>query len=226
MVANHPPPRPFGQNAWKGEGPFEPIVGIAFLNKLAGVKDTFSLDKPFHFISRRMAKDKKPWLVRPDIPKLPDKLRDDLSAILPSQCGDLAYWPCAARMKDGTVLVCVYVVLEGPYIRQWGVYPQQDRRKSYISVVDVDALAESPSRLPARLANKLYEAGESGMGYTIFTVVFADGSRQAYGTGNAIDFVGYPEGKGQGDVLDVLPHEGRNAEPASCPEYYWCLFSE
>jgi hypothetical protein len=226
MVANHPPPRPFGQNAWKGEGPFEPIVGIAFLNKLAGVKDTFSLDKPFHFISRRMAKDKKPWLVRPDIPKLPDKLRDDLSAILPSQCGDLAYWPCAARMKDGTVLVCVYVVLEGPYIRRWGVYPQQDRRKSYISVVDVDALAESPSRLPARLANKLYEAGESGMGYTIFTVVFADGSRQAYGTGNAIDFVAYPEGKGQGDVLDVLPHEGRNAEPASCPEYYWCLFSE
>jgi hypothetical protein len=225
-VADYPPPRPFGRNGKGREGPFAPIVGITFLNRSVGVNDSFSLDIPFQFISQDMAKDRRPWHVRPHIPKLPDKLRDDLSAITPSQCGDLAYWPCAARMKDGSVLLCVYVVLEGPYIRHWGVYPQQDRGKSYISIADVDALAESPKRLPARLANKLYEAGESGMGYTIFTVVFADGSRQAYGTGNAVDFIRYPEGKGQGDVLDVLPHEGRNAEPASCPEYYWCLFSE
>jgi hypothetical protein len=115
---------------------------------------------------------------------------------------------------------------EGPYIRHWGVYPQQDHGKSYISVEDVDALAESPRRLPAQFTNKLYENGESGMGYTIFTVVFADGSRQAYGTGNAVDFIRYPDGKGQSDVVDVLPHEGRNAEPVSSPEYYWCLFAE
>jgi hypothetical protein len=68
--------------------------------------------------------------------------------------------------------------------------------------------------------------GESGMGYTIFTVVFADGSRQAYSCGNAVDFIRYPEGAGPKDVVDVLPHEGRNAEPVRCPEYYWCLFSE
>lgn len=82
----------------------------------------------------------------------------------------------------------MYVVAEGPYIRHWGVYPQQDRGKKHISVADVDALAESPMRLPARFANKVYTSGESGMGYTIFTVVFADGSRQAYGCGNALIF--------------------------------------
>jgi hypothetical protein len=224
-VSGHAP-RPFGRN-WKGrEGPFVPIVGISFLNKLAGVKDSFSPDKPFQFVTPDMNKARTPWHVRPDIAKLSDKLRDDLSAITPSRDGDLTYWPCAARMNDGTVLVCVYVVPEGPYIKHWGVYPQQDRGKSHISVADVDALAESPRRLPARFANKLYESGESGMGYTIFTVVFADGSRQAYGTGNAVDFIRYPEGKGQSDVVDVLPHEGRNAEPMRCPEYYWCLFSE
>jgi hypothetical protein len=163
---------------------------------------------------------------RPTFPTLPDKLREDLRNITPSMDGDLTYWPCAARMKDGTVLVCVYVVPEGPYIKSWGVYPQQDRAKSYISLGDVDALAESPRRLPAQFANKLHKSGESGMGYTIFTVVFADGSRQAYGTGNAVDFIRYPEGKTQSDVVDVLPHEGRNAEPVSCPDYYWCLFSE
>src|SRR5258706_7386068 len=126
---------------------------------------------------------------KPEFPKLPDKLRDDLNTITPSLDGDLTYWPCAARLKDGTVLACVYVVHEVPYIRHWGVYPQHDHGKSYISLADVDALAESPKRLPARFTNKLYKNGESGMGYTIFTVVFSDGSRQAYGTGNAVDFI-------------------------------------
>ena len=162
---------------------------------------------------------------RPPSPKLPDKLRKDLDTIPPSHDGDLNYWPCAAHLKNGTVLTCVYVVAESSYIKVWGVYPEQDRHKNHVSILSVDALAESPWRLPAKFANRLYENGESGMGYTIFTVVFSDGSRQAYGTGNAVDFVRYPEGKGAADVLDVVPHEGRNAEPVRSPEYYWCLFS-
>lgn len=225
IVANYPPPRPFGRNRRGVEGPFAPIVGRAFLNKLMGVKDSFSPHQSFSFISLDMAK-RGPFHVRPDLQKLPGKLRDDLSAIAPSTSGDLTYWPCAARMKDGTVLDRVYVVPEGPYIRQWGVYPQQDHGKNHISIADVEALTDSPTRLPARFANKLYNAGESGMGYVIFTVVFADGSSQAYGGGNALDFVLYPEGKGQGDVVDILPHEGRDSDPVRRPDYYWCLFAE
>jgi len=157
---------------------------------------------------------------------LPDKLRRDLDVISPSLDGVLTYWPCAARLRDGTKLVCVYVVEETNYIKVWGVYPEQNRHKSYVSVSDVSELAESPRRLPARFADKLYTHGESGMGYTIFTVLFKDGSRQAYVGGNAVDFVRYPEGKGASDVSDVLPGEGRNAEPVRTPEFYWCLFSE
>lgn len=226
-VADYPPPRRFGPNPnHKGrEGPFVPIVGRSFLNKLVGVKDGWSPDESWSFISSEFSKP-GPELMRPDIQELPAKLREDLNAITPSIDGDLTYWPCAARMKDGTVLTCVYVVPEGPYIRHWGVYPQQDGGKNYISVEDVDALAESPRRLPAQFANKLYKSGESGMGYTIFTVLFADESRQAYGCGNAVDFIRYPAGQGPDDVVDVLPHEGRNASPISCPAYYWCLFSE
>src|ERR1700723_1093760 len=124
-VSGHAP-RPFGQN-WTGrEGPFVPIVGISFLNRMAGVKDSFSPDKPFSFITPDMNKARTPWHVRPLIPKLPDKLREDLGAITLSRDGDLTYWPCAARMKDGTVLVCVYVVPEGPCIKHGSVYPQQD----------------------------------------------------------------------------------------------------
>jgi hypothetical protein len=218
--------RPFKRNSNGREGPFSPMVGISFLNKMVGVKDSFVPNKPFSSITPEISKHRTPWHVRPDIPRFPDNLQADLSAVIPSDDGEITYWPCAARMKDGSVVQCVYVVAEGPYIRTWGVYPQQDRGKSYISIQDVDALTESPARLPAKLANKLYHAGESGMGYTIFTVVFADGSRQAYGAGNAVDFIHYPEGKSQSDVVDVLPHEGRSTDPITCPECYWCLFSE
>jgi hypothetical protein len=218
--------KPYGHRWMGNEGPFHPMVGISFLNKLAGIPDYFWPDETFHFITPDNSKHRTPWHVRPDIPKLPDKLRKDISAITPSRSGDLSYWPCVARMKDGTAIDCVYVVPEAPYIRHWGVYPQQDSGKKYISLADVEALTESPKRLPAKFADKLYKSGESGMGYTIFTVMFADGSRQAYGTGNAVDFIDYPKGKNQDDVVDVLPHEGRDAKPLSGPKYYWCLFAE
>jgi hypothetical protein len=56
-------PRPFGRN-WKGrEGPFVPIVGISFLNKLAGVKDSFSPDKPFSFITPDSEQGWTPYLL-------------------------------------------------------------------------------------------------------------------------------------------------------------------
>lgn len=163
---------------------------------------------------------------KPQFSTLTQKLREDLRIITPSRDGDLTYWPCSARMKDGTVLVCVYVVPEGPYIKKWGIYPQHDRGKSYISVSDVDALAESPRRLPAQFANYLYKSGESRMGRNLFTVVFADGSRQAYDGGNTVDFIRYPEGMGQSDVIDVLPHEWRSPDAVLRPQYYWCLFSD
>jgi hypothetical protein len=47
------------------------------------------------------------------------------------------------------------------------------------------------------------------MGYTIFTVVFADGLRQACVTGNAVDFIRYPPGKSPKDVVKVLPARGQ-----------------
>lgn len=64
------------------------------------------------------------------------------------------------------------------------------------------------------------------MGYTIFTVVFSDGFRQAYSSGNAVDFITYPPGKNPGDVIAVEPHAGREWGPIRAPEWYWCLYSE
>jgi len=125
----------------------------------------------------------------------------------------------------------VYLVSQNLWIKLWGVYPSQDRGKSEVQLSDVTSIMDSPTRLPARFATELYAAGESGMGYTVFTVVFGHSgpqinSRQAYVTGNAVDFIDYPEGKGPNDVVSVLPHVGRDSNYSNGPKYSWCLYSE
>jgi hypothetical protein len=158
---------------------------------------------------------------------LPAHVYEALATIEPSdEESELKYFPCRVTLKNGAVLDTVYIEPELPYLRYWGVYPEDDTAKRWIRIEDVANVEDSPTRLPARFASEIYRRGESGMGYTIFTVVFSDGSRQAYGTGNAVDFIRYPEGKGPRDVVAVLPHEGRNANPVSAPEWYWCLYSE
>jgi len=159
-------------------------------------------------------------------PKLPEILQAEIDKIEPSHCGRLSYHPCRVTLLTGNSTDHVYVVAEKPYIALWGLYPEQDRGKFSVRIEDVVSIHESPSRLPAKFANQLYQMGESGMGYQIFTVAFSDGSEQAYLTGNAVDFIEFPQGKGPKDVVAVHPHTGRDLHPLPAPKYYWCLYSE
>lgn len=119
-------------------------------------------------------------------------------------------------------------------LRCGGVYPGADSGKSEVLVSDVVSIVESPSRLPASFATELYNGGESGMGYIVFTVVFKRTipflrQRKTYLTGNAVDFIAYPFGKRPKDVVSVLPHVGRRSAAlvkSVQPKYYWCLYSE
>jgi hypothetical protein len=77
----------------------------------------------------------------------------------------------------------------------------------------------------------MYAAGESGMGYCIFTLVLADGRRLPYAVGNAVDFPNLPAGVTMDMVVDLLPHEGREAfaQRGARPTktgapYEWCVF--
>jgi hypothetical protein len=62
------------------------------------------------------------------------------------------------------------------------------------------------------------------MGYCVFTLVFSDGMRQPYIGGNAIDFVSLPAGMTADDIVDVLPHQGRDDNPRATADYSWCLY--
>jgi hypothetical protein len=108
----------------------------------------------------------------------------------------------------------------------WGGYPEDDPGKRWIPVEHVLSLRESPSRLPAKFADKLYKSGESGMGFVVFAVRFSDSSQKAFIAGDAVDFINYPAGKGANNVVNVVPHAGRDAKPVQSPEHFWCLFSD
>src|SRR5215218_6564247 len=96
--------------------------------------------------------------------------------------------------STGAVRDFVYVVDAERYIPAWGIWPEDDPAKDSVPVSDVQGIEESPYRLPAELANKLYDAGESGMGYAAFTLVLRDGRRLPYVTGNAVNFPALPAG--------------------------------
>jgi hypothetical protein len=155
-------------------------------------------------------------------PRLSAQLTTQLAAMEPSVWG----YPCAATLRTGETIDRVYIIEQSRYIAGWGVYPDSDPGKRSIRIEDVNVVSESPSRFPARFAKKIYDSGESGMGYHVFTVLFLDGSRQAYLSGDAVDFIDYPAGKSAREVVDVLPHAGRDLNPRQGPAYYWCLYSD
>lgn len=159
-------------------------------------------------------------------PPLSSELCEQLRRVPASHDGSMEYRPCAITLRSGVELPCVYVVDSKRYIQAWGVWPEDDRAKRSVPIGSVLKIEDSPNRLPAHLADELYRAGESGMGYTVFTVEFANGKQRAYLTGNAVDFIVPPHGVRASESLHVRPHDGRHeAKPCSL-EYYWCLYDD
>jgi hypothetical protein len=106
-------------------------------------------------------------------------------------------------LRSGDVLDRVYIVERAAFRRMWG------ETEVTVFVADIERIEDSPFRLPAQWANALYQAGESGMGYTLFTARLRDGSTLPFVVGNAVDFPNWPAGTGPADVVDVQPHAGR-----------------
>ncbi len=161
--------------------------------------------------------------------KLSAAIRDDLAHIEPSigmGGANTRHFPCAAVLKSGKEIRCVCFMERGLYMREWGVRPEDDPGKKLIRLEDVACVTASPFRLPPAFATRLYAGGESGMGYQIFTVQFRDGFEQAYLLGNLVDFIDYPQGRSPDDVVNILPHKGRNSNPIPGPGYFWCLYDE
>ncbi|MFN8414265.1 MAG: hypothetical protein U0Z26_17930 [Anaerolineales bacterium] len=164
--------------------------------------------------------------------EIDNKLLKQLMKIEPSTFLNMEYRPCKVYMKNGNIIRNAYICEAEMYLKTWGVWPEDDKEKSFISIQDVSDIEESELRIPARLANKMYKAGESGMGYCIFTLVLKDGRKLPCLTGNAVDFVDFPLEVNPDMIADLLPHQGRELFQKSNSgfytqgaKYYWCLYS-
>jgi hypothetical protein len=181
----------------------------------------------------------EPWdpakkLSGADIPRLPIKLGRQLRRVEPSNDEGFEYRPRQVRLLTGDRVDRVYVCDARMYIPRWGIWPWEDRGKSYIPITDITEIRSSPSRIPVRFANKMYRAGESGMGYCVFTLVLRDGGLLPYVTGNAVDFPNLPPGVSPSHIVDLLPHVGREElhpgghrteDPhQQGAEYHWSLY--
>jgi hypothetical protein len=154
------------------------------------------------------------------------ELLAQVEAVTPSVDGQILYRPCQVVLNDGRTVDRVYVQEAWTWKGSWGAWPRADRDES-IEIDAVASVSESPSRIAPRLADRLLEAGESGMGYTKFTLVLRDGRKINTGTGNAVDFPGLPAGVAASDVVDVIPHQhvGDSDTTMADPPYRWCLYT-
>jgi hypothetical protein len=81
---------------------------------------------------------------------------------------------------------------------------------NWLNPTKVSEVRKCPYRLPARFAQIIRDAGESGMGYHIYVVELSDGNDFVHVAGNlVIDLLNLPLGYGPEDVVNVLPHHGR-----------------
>lgn len=155
-----------------------------------------------------------------EAPCLEPQLQDVLQNIEPSIDGQLKYFPCSVELKSRKVLNHVCFVEAGLFGDWWG-----EQGRQVLNANEILNLQECPDRLPPKLASKLYQAGESGMGYTLFQIEYEDGSVSSHSAGNLIDFVRLPAGTSRTEIADVIPHCGRNSlSRLSAPDHVWCLF--
>jgi hypothetical protein len=175
-----------------------------------------------------------------NIPKITPLLLEQLKKIEPSRdefATVIEYYPCKVTLKDGRSFDRVYVQEVKSYKTHWGVLPEEDNYKASILITEVAKIEESSVRLPAKLANKMYKAGESGMGYCVFTLVLDDGEELPYVTGNAVDFPNFPPDVSPSMIVNLLPHQGRKKledgngryildQYKRGADYYWCLYEK
>lgn len=148
-------------------------------------------------------------------PEIDGQLLSAINVVEPSFDGVCHYRPCTIELAAGDRVERVLCVRADEYRQAWG--PGGHGRG--IDPTNIRGVTESKLRLPARFANRLYEVGESGMGYVIYTIVLCDGRKLPRCTGNVVDFPALPRDISSEDIQDVVPGVGhpewRNREPTA-----------
>jgi hypothetical protein len=136
----------------------------------------------------------------PPVNIAPGQFMAGIAIITPSRTPQHeVFWPCSLLLSDGRTVPRA-LCRENP---RWS-----DKGK-WINPQAVRSVSASPFRLPSQLADKLYRAGESGMGYVIYVLALRSGETIVCASGGIVDFPELPGGVSTDDIADVFPHQGR-----------------
>jgi len=161
-----------------------------------------------------------------EVKKISKELKIQLLKVQPSKDGLIEYRPCQVRLKNGEICNRVCLVEAKSYLQIWGMMPDEDIGKGYILIENIEKIQESPFRLPAIFANKLYRAGETGMGYFLYKLEFNNSKNIDVLSGNVVDFPPISNDFFEIKIKNVFPHKGSRVKSIQCPEYLWCLYNE
>lgn len=176
---------------------------------------------------------------------LPKRLCAQLQKIEPSEDSSGLLYPCSLLMNDGTIYCAAILrPYEGSAIPETPMSPDElddlvehagqrdhwpremiERAKDKmrepsppaeeLDLTSIAAIEPCPDRLPAKWANHIYAAGETGMGYYLFSLVMEDQS-QFHFVAPHVDFPRLPPGQYFSRVKDVIIYEHSKDYPASC----------
>ena len=150
---------------------------------------------------------------------LPPSLAAQLHEV---QANTFGAYPCRVRLRDGRWVDRVYAMDATAFAAFGTFWSSVDAAQHEQTVTEVVELADSPTRLPPSLAQRAYDAMESGMGYYRFKLVLRDGRSLTVMTGSWLDFL--PEGLVTGDIVDLVPHGAGDDGHAEAPTYLWCFY--
>jgi hypothetical protein len=166
-------------------------------------------------------------------PPLSPQLREQLMQVEPSRDpGWGEHRPCLVRLREGREVDRVYVedvdFVIGPLDRaQPGaledVLAHLEARS--VPLDEVVAIEESPTRLPARFASKIFEGDETGMGYFDFGIVLSDGRVLQGHSAKSVDFLEFPPEIEPAMVSDVIPHQRGWPPDVVGADFLYCLYS-
>jgi hypothetical protein len=164
-------------------------------------------------------------------PRLEANLFTQLRQVRPAHdiLREITYYPCEVVLRDGTVESRVYVAESKSYFSAWGVDPEDDPAKGFVTVRNVVAIRESPYRIPPNVADMVYATKRTERNYW-FRLLLRDGRGLACTAGDAVDFIELPEGVKPDEIVSYLPGWSEGATPrdweteATTAPYSWCLY--
>lgn len=161
------------------------------------------------------------------IRRLPNELQDQLHRIEPSEFRQgINVYPCAVTLRNGDYKSRVYLY-EPSALRAFTGFDRPENLAHvdrYLLADEIESIRESPERLPARFANEIYKAGESGYGYFAFRLMFRFLGHKDYVGGGLIDFLFYPRLRRASHVVGVQVHSPKR-RITPFPQSFWGVFS-